>query len=281
MVVVLVRRFPQLSLLDVDTIPEVKADKKKADFLKKRVEVKGQEAQKKRREQWKPIVRQLTTVQGAFRRYVGGVEQRLAHHRTKRVETDEKKGQKREELRSIVHEADLARAADDFESAEKKCLAAIRIDPKNPEPYRALAEVYMAQGNTVEAKETYVFLHQIDPNDDVIAVRLAELSETEGDIRAAIGYYEQAVLLNDHLPQRFAKLAQLLQQLEQYPTALEAISQAVDIEPQNPKYLDMLVEISIMVGDKALADKSYQELRMVNPENQKLAGFKERIQKIR
>lgn len=279
-VVVLVRRFPQLTLLDVDTIPEVRADKKKAEFLKKRVEVKGQEAQKKRREQWKPVLDQLTTMQSAFRRYVGNLERRLAHKRMNRVETAEQKGQKREELRSIVHDAELARHAEDFEAAEKKCIAAIRIDPKNPEPYRSLAEVYMAQGQTSEAKETLLFLHQMEPNDDMVLVRLAELSEQENNLQAAIEYYQQAVLLNDHLPQRFAKLAQLLQQLEQYPTALEAIRQAVDIEPQNPKFLDMMVEISIMVGDKALSEKAFQDLRMVNPENQKLSALKERIQKM-
>jgi tetratricopeptide (TPR) repeat protein len=279
-IVVLIRRFPQLTLLDVDTIPEVRAEKKKTEFLKKRVEAKGQEAQKKRREQWKPVVEQMVKVQNFFRRYVGDLERRLAHKRMNRVETAEQKGQKREELRSIVHDADLARQSEDFEAAEKKCIAAIRIDPKNPEPYRSLSEVYLAQGQTTEAKETLLFLHQMEPNDDMVLVRLAELSEQENNIQSAIEYYQQAVLLNDHLPQRFAKLAQLLQQIEQYPTALEAIRQAVEIEPQNPKFLDMMVEISIMVGDKALSEQAFHGLRMVNPENQKLPSLKERIQKM-
>lgn len=279
-VIVVARRFPQLTLLDVDSIPEVKADKKKAEFLKKRVEQKGVEAQKKRREKWKPVVAELKQIQTSFRKYVGAVEHRIMQGRQERAETDPQKEERREELRTLMHEADLAREAGDFETAEKKCITAIRIDPKNAEPYRGLAQVYVAQGQIAEAKETYKFIHQMDPNDDAVLVRLGDLAESEGDIQGAIDYYQQAVLLNDHLPMRFVKMAEMMQQLGQYQTALAAIEQAIELEPQNPKYLDMLVEISIMVGDKTLAEKAFQEFRMVNPENQKLDILKERIQKM-
>jgi hypothetical protein len=66
----------------------------------------------------------------------------------------------------------------------------------------------------------------------------------------------------------------------QADVAKESILQAVELEPQNPKYLDLLIEIAIICGNKDLALKGYGELRLVNPENQKLSSFKDRIYKI-
>jgi tetratricopeptide (TPR) repeat protein len=111
-------------------------------------------------------------------------------------------------------------------------------------------------------------------------IMLAELCELIGEKEKAVDYYQQAVLINPNLSNRFAKLADLFYGMEQYGTALEAIEQAVDIEPENPKYLDMFTEISIMVGDQEMALNAYNKLRMANPENQKLASFKHRIEKM-
>jgi large subunit ribosomal protein L6 len=46
---------------------------------------------------------------------------------------------------------------------------------------------------------------------------------------------------------------------------------------KNPKYLDLLIEVAILLNDKKMAMDAYNELRLVNPENQKLDSFKSRI----
>ena len=79
---------------------------------------------------------------------------------------------------------------------------------------------------------------------------------------------------------RFYRLAELLLQVKEPQTAREAILSAVALEPKNPKYLDLLIETAILAGDKNLALESFQELRLVNPDNQKLIQFKERIEKL-
>ena len=111
-------------------------------------------------------------------------------------------------------------------------------------------------------------------------VKLAEIAESQGDLEEAIGYYQQAVLVNDSFSPRFYHLAELLVKVGQPQVAVESILQAVELEPQNPKYLDLLIEIAIICGNKDLALKGYGELRLVNPENQKLHSFKDRIYKI-
>ena len=85
----------------------------------------------------------------------------------------------------------------------------------------------------------------------------------------------------DSVSPRFYHLAELLLKVEQPEVAKESIVQAVELEPQNPKYLDLLTETAIICRDKDLALQSYNDLRGVNPDNQKLDGFKDRIDQLK
>ena len=111
-------------------------------------------------------------------------------------------------------------------------------------------------------------------------VKLADMAEKKGDLDKAIDFYQQAVVLNDSLSPRFYHLAELLLRVKEPQVAKEAILQAVELEPKNPKYLDLLIEIVILCGDKDLAAEAYNELRLVNPDNQKLADFQDRISRM-
>jgi len=62
---------------------------------------------------------------------------------------------------------------------------------------------------------------------------------------------------------------------------MEAIQQALDIEPQNPRYVDNFIETSIILKRKDLAEEGYKQLRMINPDNQKLEVFRQRIDEIK
>lgn len=285
MLAIIIRRFSQLSLLDVESLPEVKEEKKKNEFLKKRVEAVAVQAKKERVKRLQPYLEHLKEIQLSFRKYVGRVERTVwdkTHTRNKdaREKISDQPALGNERVRALLSAGALACAQGRTEEAEQKYLAVIRLDPKNKDAYRGLGDVYHKQGQTAEAKETYKFLHQLDPTDDQVIVKLGELAEEEGDLTGALEYYQQAALLNDNVSQRFGKLAELFFGLGQYPTALEAIEQAADLEPMNPKYLDLMTEISILVGDKERALNTYQRLRMVNPENHKLAALKDKIERL-
>lgn len=280
---IVARKFPQLSLLDVENVPEVREEKKKESFIKKQIERKAENARKERQKEWKPIFERLKDAQMSFRRYVGRIE-RMVMNETMRVRKmtrhSTKIGVEKEDLRTLINDGVFASEQNNLELAEKKYIAAIRIDPKNAEAYSGLGDVYRKQGQIAEAEETYKFALQLHHSDEGLIMKLAELCEEEGKTEDAIQYYEQAVLLNDSISSRFAKLAELLSSIGQYSTAFEAIKQALDLEPQNSKYLDMMIEISIIVGNKAYAEQAYHNLRMANPENQKLPVLKDKIDKM-
>lgn len=277
------RKFPQLTLLDVNAIPELKENKKKNEFLRKRIEKRTIENTKKWTERSQPLVRKFKQIQLAFRKYVGQVERTLLDEIRKeklsRQSTEAKAAEKRS-LHALLQDAYFSFEHEDYEAAEKKYISIISADSRNQEAYYGLGLVYLKKKQYSEAEETFNFLSQLEHNDSRSLFKLAELAEERGRAEEAIEYYQRCLLLEDSKAIIFAKIYSLLKELNQLDSASEAIKQAVELEPQNPKYLDNFLEISIMLGHKKLAEEIFRELRMVNPENQKLVLFRERIEKI-
>jgi tetratricopeptide (TPR) repeat protein len=278
--VLIVRKFPQLTLLDVESIPEVKEEKKKNEFLKKRAEKKNAEAKEKKKARWDPMIHMAKKVRDSFRSFFASIEKKVFHDAFARARKNkiEQGISPEQEIPALLQSGRLAYENQDYNLAEKKYIEVIRLAPKNAESYQGLAEVYIKFGQKKEAEETLQFVHHLTPHNDDILVLLAELCEETGRNHDAMRYYEKALLLNDGVASRFAKYAGLLEAEKQYPAALEALSQALELESENPKYLDNIIELAIMMNNKELAEEYYKKLRLVNSHNQKLLIFKDKIQ---
>ncbi len=284
-IVIVVRKYPQLTLLDIDNAPDIKEEKKKDELVKRRAEERISKARDTWSQRLHPIKQHAERGQNLFRSIVGKVQKRVQEEGQRKKE---EKGNAEEvsvatpdELRWMIQEGMAAYEQERYEDAEKQFIAAIRVDMKNKDAYRGLGDVYFAQEQYREAEETYNFLLQLDPNDELTYVRLTDVAEQRKDLTAAVEYLQEAILLNDGLSPRFFRLANLFSELEQYSAALEAISQAVELEAENPRYLDRLIEISVLCGRKDIAEDGYQRLRRVNPENKKLDVFKDKIRQIK
>lgn len=277
-VYLIVRKFPQLARLDVENLPFEKEYKKKKEILGKRIATREEQIKKGIAGSLSPVNRWWRKLQFQFRIYVGRIE-RLWHHeeRLKKRSQPEKETVNEKKLEQLLQEGRRCLENAQLVEAEDMFIAAIKIDQHSTEAYRGLADTYFAKGALDEARQTYRFLLQLTPSDDAVMVKLADIAEAREHWEEAVAYYQQAAVINDSLSPRFYHLAELLLKLGQPEVAKEAILQAVELEPKNPKYLDLLIETVILSGDKNLALQAYEELRMVNPENQKLLSFKERI----
>ena len=280
---VAVRKFPQVANLDLANLPQEKIYQKKREIINKRIQQSGYMARRRLSQAVSPIKKIWGLLQLKFRIYVGKIE-RLLHHEQILKDKMEKKiastGEQEQKFRQLVSDGEQYLKISSFDLAEDAFIAAIKIKPKSPEAYRGLGDTYLAKNSLEEAKQTYLFLHQLEPDNDAVLVKLAEVAEAQNKPEEAIGYYQQAVLLNDSFSARFYRLAELLVKVGQPDVAKEAILQATELEPQNPKYLDLLIEIAIICGDKAMGLKAYNDLRLVNPENQKLDSLKDRIYRL-
>ena len=280
-VFIIVRHYPQVTLLDVNSIPEVQMEKKKIELLKKRLEKDTLEADKKWKKMWVPVKQQLKDFQLWFRKYVGRVHTKVLEHSVeKKRDVNISPEELKQDLHNLLQSGEMAFNQKNFDLAESKYIEAIKLDPKNIEAYYGLGLVYMQKEVIDEAREAFEFILKLDENNEQAIVRLAEIARLKGDKEKAIEYYDRSILLDDTKATRFVAIAELAEELGRSDLSLEAIRQAVDLEPQNPKYLDMLIESSVKCGNKELASKAYQELRMVNPENNKLVILKDKIDKM-
>lgn len=280
--VIIVRKFPQLANLDTASLPQEKEASKKKEILAKRIEERGRRLKELLLKRLGPVRKLWGLLQLRFRIYVGKME-RLWHHeqavKTKAVAAKAPE-EARQKVTILVQEGENLLGQGQAEQAEEKFIAAIKLDQKSASAYRGLGFAYAAKGSLEEARETFRFVLQLEPDDDSVMVKLADMAESQGDLEEAIQYYQQAVLINDALSPRFYHLAELLNKVGQPEVAKEAIVQAVELEPKNPKYLDLMTETAIICGDRSLSERGMNELRLVNPENQKLNDFRERILKM-
>ncbi len=283
LLVVVVRKFPQLANLDVEHLPQEKQARTKRKLLARRMEQETERWQERWQERFAPFSQWWGQAQLRFRIYVGKVE-RLWYHETAKKQTavvlTGTTESKEQDLARLIQDGEHYLAQGNFEQAEQLFIAAIKASPHSATAYRGLADTYFAKGSSAEAKETYAFLLHLNPDDDNVLVKLGELAEQENDVEGAIGYYQQAIILNDSLSPRFYHLAELLLRVKQPLTAREAIISAVELESRNPKYLDLLIETAILCNDRGLAESAYAELRLVNPDNQKLDYFKSKISQL-
>lgn len=158
----------------------------------------------------------------------------------------------------LLAEARELVTADRLEAAEKKYIEVIGLEPRNFMAFHELGEVYFKKESFNEARQTLE--HALD-----LWKKLKE--ETPG-------------LKNMALGQAYYLLALVYESTGDLVKAIIELKKALKVEKNNPRYLDRLVEVSIMKKDKIAALDALGKLEAANPENQKLEQFKERIAEL-
>lgn len=280
--VIILRKLPQISTLNLSDLDKEKTQKKKKEIIMRKVEQQSGQALKKISAISKPVFNFWGQLQLKFRIYVGKVQDLWQHEQAVKTKDiiDKNPEEKEDKLNELIREGERNLEEGSLEKAENSFISAISLDSKSAASYRGLGDAYLQKKEMEEARQTFLFLTRLEPDDDSVWVKLAEISESQGDLEEAIGHYQKAALLNESLSPRFYHMAELLIKVGQPETAKEAILHAVQVEPQNPKYLDLLIETAIICGDKDLSLDGLEKLRMVNPENNKLDTFRERIFQI-
>ena len=89
-----------------------------------------------------------------------------------------------------------------------------------------------------------------------------------------------SVSIDNKVAVYYDDLAQIYEIEKKNDKALDCYLKSNAIEPNNPKYLDKVIELAIVAGDKGLAKKTLKRLKEINAENAKLSDFKEAIEKM-
>ena len=244
---IIYRKLPLLASFDVNSIPEEKAAETKTKIMEQRLARKFKFFYSK-------IIPFFNTIGNLFQRKIKVFSEKISaweeKYKTKpqkealvtkeEFETFEKK------IGAGLKESQELVNRESYEEAEKKYLEILSSDPKNIEAYRGLGNIYFLQTQYEEAKQTFIHILKLNKADSFANFELAEV---------------------------FARM-------ENYDEAIMNLEKALDLEPNNPKYLDLLITISLIIKDKNLAKQSLQRLKEANPDNAKIKEFQTQIKEL-
>ncbi|MEI8361364.1 MAG: tetratricopeptide repeat protein [bacterium] len=271
---IVMRKFPALASLDIDAIPA----NKEAQFKQQIISMRLKRSFMFWLVRFNLITRPMVQVINNFFSTM--------YHKLLELRDKERQGkivtleQVDRHVDRLIDEAESLGKQDDFAVAEKKLIEAISLDSKNVEAFKALAHLYFDKKDYEEAKQTFEHVLKLSENDEDAYESLAEIAREGGDLGSAKEDYKALLKINNQQSETYYNLAMVCEATKEYHEAITNIKSALAIEPNNPRYLDTQLRISIITKDKILALDAYGRLKLVNPENQKLDELKTQIDEL-
>ncbi len=240
LVIIALGKVPYLRALDVLSMPKAKVDELKKSLVAKRLSRAGKKWGEILSIIVAPLARLGKTSVKSMKGTVLKWEER--YQKLKNEAIDPKMMNPATVSRMVADAEQLIKEAR-YGEAEKKLIEILSHDPKNLTVYEDLGALYMQTKNVDQAEETFKFILRAQPNDASVLTSLGEIALQRGKPKEAATYF----------------------------------GKAVKKRTKNPKYLDFLVEASIQAMELDEARRALTRLRSVNPENQKLDEFEQRI----
>lgn len=258
---IIVRKFPQLSAIDLRLIARERHADVKEDLLEGRI-----------RRKFAQIVASLARIvapawlalRGAVtKRYNRLVELERSYREQLKAQAPPRLSVTPEaklEMTSLLIEARTHLEQDRPAEAEKRAIEVISLDHGNLDAYELLVDTYVRQEAYREARE--VILH------------LLKLAETAQRRR---GKTIASVAAKGKLITYYRDACEIFSRLGDMRSAVTFCRKASDAEPNSPKTLDALIQASVGAKERAIAQDALEKLEKVNPENQKLPELRELV----
>ncbi len=279
-IAVIARKFPKLAAIDTKVIPAEQHDELKSKLIEQRFKRRLTGLAGSVGKVARPVAGKLKTLLVSQYHNLLELEKRY-RLRTKQASlaAPEARAEKAELIERALADAGNAATKEDYATAEQKAIEAISIDPRSVVAYRLLASIYTAQKDYEHARETLMFIiDRLKVEDDELYAELGIVATGEGNLDEAKRDFEKSIVINGHVAQHYLDLSRVQLALGDAVASFESCRHAVELEPNNPKFLDALVDTSIVAGKREWAEETLGKLRSVNPENQKLAEFASRIE---
>jgi tetratricopeptide (TPR) repeat protein len=262
---IIARRWHALTSIDLENLPAERDAKTKKKILSERLKRRFYEIKTRTAERSAPVFSRIgTTIQDFSSHIHGMVEAALRH---KQIQKEEERGVPVTEstaLSRLLRDAAAYLEKQEYDEAEKRYIDAVALDPKNLEAYAGLATIYKAQKEWAGAQEVLEYLRS----------HLREHAQKGDSDAAERSAYEM------RLAESLIQLSDVYRVQDTFDEARSAMEQALEIQPQNPKFLDAALELYIMIGTQKEARAMLKRLKEANPENQKIADFEDRIRAL-
>jgi tetratricopeptide (TPR) repeat protein len=245
--VIVVRKFPALAILDVENIPGEKESRFKKDIIKKRLD------------------RDLSQWSGFFGRFLLFLKKNFsdplyqAYDKLKQQRRRSRRGEKlslsqrRKRIQELFVVAKENLEKEELELSEEALIEIISLEPKNLDAFWILADVYSEGKRWAEAHSTLEHALKL-----YRSLRWSYPANPE--ISRQKIYFEMALISKN---------------LGAYLRSFDEVQEALELEPNNPRYLDLAVELAITLDKLNSAKDFVLRLKQVNPDNAKLAEWEQ------
>jgi len=245
-IIVVVRKFPALANLDVENMPSEKEARFKEQIITGRMQ--------KNMAKWKArLGKFFGFINGKFGALFNFIQRKLQEAkknysvRPSALPPEDKETM----INGLFAKNSVLDDRENFGEKEANLIKIIELKPRNSRAFIILGSLYAANKKYEEGKQAFIHALKLIGNE-------------EFDQQAEI-YYDLAAIYRD---------------TNDLGGSLETIKMAAKLAPNNPRYLDSLLEISIINKDKIAALDAFDKLAAVNPENGKLAEFKAQIEEL-
>lgn len=273
---IIMRKIPKLRIIDVDSMVGEKQAKIKEELLWQRVARKAKERSKPLIGAGSEIKRSTQGFLSNLQNRATNLEKKYAAERRASAPSKVKPGAEGK-LNNLLADAKRLVSEDNLAEAEEKYIEIISLDHLNAAAYQGLASIYIKNKNYTQAKETLDFIVKMGKADEKTYAMLGEISYKEGNFQDAKEYFLIVLGMNKNIANYHVDLAKVYLAMEMREEAQKSLIDAHELEPKNPKTLDLLLENSIMLGKKDEAKEYLKEFKILNPENPKLDEWKARI----
>ena len=167
-----------------------------------------------------------------------------------------------------------------FKEAEETYLSVIKLDPQNVEAFEGLGKTYLKMGQMEEAKETFEHIVKHWSERDLSYACLAQIAAGQNDWPQAKDLYLHALSINNQPVEYHVNLAEVYRKLDDNEKAFSSLQKAQTLEPNNPKILNQLLDLSIILKNKVLAEEILLKIKTVNPDHGKLDELDKRVKDL-
>jgi len=265
------RHLPELKVLDISEIPREKQDKNKISILEARFLRQKKITDKKISRIAAPVKGYLGSLGSKIRENIAVLEKK--YKRQGEVEEVRTKS-----INELFAEAKAGIASGEYAQAERSLIEIISRDKKNSMAYELLFDIYRLSKSYGQAEEIARYLIKMKSleyrkHKNVVPLKKEKMEDTEVEVLETLD-------VDDNLARYYNDLAGIYELLDKKDKALDAYLKANAILPNNPKFLDKVIDLAISVEDRGLAKKTYNRLKEINPENAKLEQFREALEKL-
>ncbi len=269
---IIFRRLPDLKALDLKTIPQEKQEDTKAKILEAKFLRQKNETGAKIDKVAKPLRQKVVNWAGGLKEKVAVLENKYKRQEAVVVAKIKTEGE-------LLSEAKAFLEAEKYADAEKSLIEILSRDKKNIGAYELLAKIYRQNKSYDQAEEIIRYLIKLK----TLKYRNGKGTDTlkKDRMEEADMALIENIDVDNEIARYYDDLAKVYELMDKKDKALDSYLKASTIEPNNPRLLDRVIELSIALGDRGLAKKTHKRLKEINPENAKLDKFLVALEKLK